>query len=400
MTAEAGINLGAHPDFRVQPLAEAGARVLQGAPVARDRRRPERVITAPMTGHVAELTTGPGQRLGSLVFYAEEGNAERHIYDVRSANAELEAAEGSAALRALLQDAGLWMRLRARPFGAVPASQASPVAIFVMALDTRPFAPDPRLVLDGDDARRLALGLRALCRLFDGPIHFCQDRGPDIVQPSERIRIDKIGPLHPAGSPGFCIHRRRPTSVGREVWSIDAEDVAAIGHVLTEGTLPATRLVSLAGPGMREPRLVRCQPGADLRELCYAHMRPGQNHILSGSLIDGREARWLGFADRQASVVMRRDAKPARNWLEAALRRAAQPEPLIPTMALEQALGDYAPGVALLRALSVGDDETVAELGGLSFLEEDLALVDYVTAANPRFAELLRASLDRMEANL
>lgn len=399
LTAEAGINLGLRSDFRADPLVNIGDQVLQGAPVLRDRRRPECVVTAPMTARIAEQDIGARRRLQSLVFHAEDGNDERHLYDVHAANAEIEAGKESAALRSLLQQAGLWMRLRSRPFGVVPAPAASPAAIFVMAVDTRPQAPDPRLALGHGHAAHLALGLRALGQLLEGWIHFCQDRGDDIVAASDRIRIEKVGSLHPSGSAGFCIHRSFPARLTRHVWSIEAEDVVAIGHLLAEGSLPATRLISLAGPGMREARLVRCQPGADLRALCHAHMRPGENTILSGALLDGEVARWLNLWDRQASVIVRKDARPQRNWLEAALRRASGPEPVIPTAALEQALGGYAPGMALLRALSVGDDEAVADLGGLSLLEEDLALADYVTSANPRFADLLRASLDRIEAN-
>src|SRR5690606_1104755 len=107
---------------------------------------------------------------------------------------------------------------------------------------------------------------------------------------------------------------------------------------------------------------VRCQPGADLRQLCYAHMTPGQRTILSGSALDGREARWLGFRDRQVTVLERREQGPKRHWLRAALRRAGRPEPVIPTTTLQQALGAPMPGMALLRALSVGDDEAAVEL--------------------------------------
>ena len=127
--------------------------------------------------------------------------------------------------------------------------------------------------------------------------------------------------------------------------------------------------------------------------------RPGPRTILSVSALDGREARWRGGRARQMTVLKRPGTTARRHWLHSALRGAAPAEPLIATAAVEQAMGGGMPGMALLRALSVGDDEAAAELGALSLLEEDMALVDYVTAASPRFANLLRASLDRVEAN-
>ncbi|SCY97403.1 Na+-transporting NADH:ubiquinone oxidoreductase subunit A [Microvirga guangxiensis] len=399
ITAEAGLNLGSQIDFRAEPLVKAGDHVAQGAPILRDRRRHECIITAPMAGRVAELEMGAGRRLASLVLYAEDRD-DRHAYEVGAASDEIACGEGSAALRRLLQEAGLWMRFRSRPFGRVPAPETIPATIFVMAVDTRPLAPDPRVALTGENAEWLQLGLRALARLCNGQIQFCQDRGPDIISPNERVRIRRVGALHPAGLAGFCIHQSFPARPDRQIWDIDAEDVAAIGELLSERRLPATRLVSVAGPGMRETLLVRCQPGADLRDLAYAHMSPGQQAILSGSVLEGQESRWLGYRDRQVTVISRPSGGRPRHWLETALRQASHPKPIIATAAVEQALGGYIPAMALLRALAVGDDEAVAELGGLSLLEEDLALVDYITSAKPRFSELLRASLDRIEANL
>ena len=47
-----------------------------------------------------------------------------------------------------------------------------------------------------------------------------------------------------------------------------------------------------------------------------------------------------------------------------------------------------------LRALAAGDSETFARLGGLSLLEEDVALADYVTRAKPGIRAMLAAMLD------
>lgn len=397
ITAEAGLNLDPLIDMRMEPLVQAGDTVGLGTPILKDRRHPEWVVTAPMGGRVAQLELGAGRRQANLLIHHDD-KVKPHQFDVRAARSERERGQVGAALRELLQASGMWMRFRSRPFGRVPVANAVPAVIVVIAVDTRPLAPDPRLALEGEAMDHLKLGLQALAALFDGPIRFCQDEGPAIVEESDRVRIARAGPLHPAGLPGSFIRRDfRPGQVPN-ILEIAAEDVVGIGHLLSEGCLQATRLVSVAGPGLRETRLVRCQAGADLRELCYAHMTPGPRTILSGSVLEGREARWLGWRDRQVTVLERHDAHPQPHWLEGALRRASRPEPIIPTSAVEHALGGPMPGMALLRALAIGDDEAAAELGALAMLEEDLALVDYVTAASPRFTDLLRACLDRIEA--
>ena len=397
ITTEAGLNLDPLIDMRIEALVQPGDTVALGMPVLKDRRRPELLVTAPMGGRVAQLVLGAGRRQANLLIQHDE-KVPPHQLDVRDARGQCERGSGGTALRHLLQASGMWLRFRSRPFGRVPAGDTVPALIMVIAVDTRPLAPDPRLALAGEALDHLKLGLRALATLFHGPIRFCQDDGPSIVEESDRIRIARAGPLHPAGLAGSFIRRDIRSEQNLNIWEISAEDVAGIGHLLSEGLLPATRLVSVAGPGLRETRLVRCQPGADLRELCHAQMKPGPHTILSGSALDGREARWLGWRARQVTVLERPDTQTQPNWLESALRRASRPEPVIATSAVEHALGGAMPGMALLRALAIGDDETAAELGALSLLEEDMALVDYVTAASPRFTDLLRACLDRIEA--
>lgn len=397
ITVEGGLNLDPLIVMRMEALVQPGDRVALGTPILKDRRNSGWIVTAPMGGRVAQLELGTGRRQANLLIH-HDNKVKPHQFDVRAAHSECEGGNGGTALRELLQASGMWMRFRSRPFGRVPVADAVPAMIVVIAVDTRPLAPDPRLAIEGVAVEQLALGLKALATLFDGPIRFCQDQGPAIVEESDRVRIARAGALHPAGLAGSFIRRDLRPGQEPNIWEITAEDVSGIGFLLSEGSLPMTRLISVAGPGLRETRLVRCQAGADLRELCYPHMSPGPRTILSGSVLEGREARWLGWRDRQVTVLKRPETHLQPHWLEGALRRASRPEPVIATSAVEHALGGAMPGMALLRALAIGDDEAAAELGALALLEEDLALVDYVTAASPRFTDLLRACLDRIEA--
>lgn len=384
LTDEAALTAPQGIDFRVEALATEGDMVAQGAPILQSRRDPRIVLTAPMTGRVARIELGPGRRLSRLVIFREGDAADRHRYQPGD-------------LRALLLQSGLWTAFRSRPYGGFPAPDETPSAIFIMALDTRPFAPDPRLALK-DREEDFARGLAALERLTDGPLHLVQDRGPDLARPSLRLHLRRAGPLHPQGLAGGHIHHLHPAHASRRIWDIAAEDVAGIGALLASGHVPQTRLVSVAGPALRAARLVRCQPGADLRALAHGLITPGHRMILSGSAIDGREAQFLAHRDRQATVLPRRPKDPDPHWFRGALSRASRPVPLIPTAALERAMFPGLPVMPLLRALSSGDAETVERLGGLSLLEEDLSLADYVTAANPRLTDIFRALLNRMEA--
>lgn len=393
ITEEAALTAQLKDDFRVEPLVEEGALVAQGAPVLASRRNPAFQITAPMPGRVASIRLGPGHRLSSILFF-HEPDAGRHTWDTAGA----ESADRPGALRDLLLGSGLWRAFRSRPFGRVPLPGDTPAAIFVMGLDTRPLAPSPRVAVAGQE-EALARGLAALTRLTEGPVFLCLDRGAPLVDAGalpDRVTRVTVPRTHPHGLAGPQIHRHRPAATDKPVWDVPLEDVAAIGTLLETGLLAETRLVSVAGPALREARTLRCQPGADLRQLCHGLVRPGPHEVWTGSALDGREAHWLGGRDRQATVIETPHRPDRPHWFQAALARASRPKPLIPTAALDQALGGALPVMPFLRALAAGDSETFARLGGLSLLEEDVALADYVTRAEPAVRALLAAMLDRV----
>ncbi|MBU1174413.1 MAG: Na(+)-translocating NADH-quinone reductase subunit A [Alphaproteobacteria bacterium] len=394
ITEEAGLTATWDEDFRVEALVAEGDRVAQGAPVLRSRRYPEIVVTAPMAARVAKIGLNAGRRLSRIVFYGES-DAGRHEFDTNVAKR----LDDSAAVRLALQQSGLWRHFRSRPFGQEPRPDESPMAIVVMARDTRPAAPDPRLALAGRESE-FERGLRALLTLGDGPVYVCQAGAADLVDAKgfdARLRIVRNGGRHPWGLAGFQIHQIHPAAPGKPVWDLHAEDVAGIGAYLETGLVPETRLISVTGSALRQQRHVRCQPGADLRGLSHGFVKPGRHTILSGSALDGHEARWLGLRHRQATVISGDAGGQRRHWFLSALRGASRPLPIIPTAALDHAMGGALPAAAFLRALSAGDTETAVKLGALSFLAEDMALVDYVTGAEPRFSEVLSAVLERIE---
>lgn len=395
ITEEAAVTARPKDDFRVEPLVAEGDIVAQGAPVLESRRHLAIKVTAPMPGRVAAIRLGPGHRLSSILFFHEPG-AGRHTFDAKLANR----GDDPGALHDILLTSGLWRLFRSRPFGRVPLPTERPAAIFVMALDSRPLAADPRRAVEGRE-EDVGRGLTALARLTDGPVFLCQDRGGAMLGAdagSDRLRIVKTRPDHPFGLAGFQIHRHRPATTAQPVWDIHIEDVAAIGTLLATGLVPETRLVSVAGPALRDARMLRCQPGADLRQLSHGLVKPGPYEILSGSALDGREAHWLQERDRQVTVLDAPHRSARRHWFQTALARASRPKPLVATAALEQAFGGAVPAMPFLRALASGDAETFARLGGLSFLEEDVALVDYITRAEPNIQALLGAMLDTIAA--
>lgn len=387
LTVEAAVQPLPGESPRVELLVDEGVQVAQGQPLLRLKSAFEVALAAPMAARIARIELLPGRRLSHLLLYHESGGG-RHCFDSKGADAD------ENRLRALLQESGLWRMLRSRPFGRMPAPHERPASILVMAADTRPGAPDPVRAVAGRE-EDLARGLAALERLTDGPLFFAGPSGTTAPAPA---RLITTGRHHPQGLAGHVLHRHAPARPEAPVWDLMAEDAADIGALLGTGLLPETRLVSITGAALRAPRLLRCQPGADLRGLTQTLVSPGPHELLSGSALDGRSAHWLGQRDRQVSVLPRPERRTGRHWFGDALKRAARHAPIIPTAALDQALGGDLPAAALVRALASGDTESFARLDGLTLLEEDMALADYATGSGNRLALQLRALLDRIAA--
>lgn len=386
LTVKAAVTPAHGEELRVDLLVDEDAMVAQGQPLLRLRATPGISLVAPMAARVARIELNPGHKLSQIVLFHESGG-DRH---------EFHSADGREGLRRLLQGSGLWRAFRSRPFGRMPRAEETPAAIFVMLADSRPGAPAPLQAIAGREEDFLR-GLDALARLTDAPCFLCapKDRPCPTGIPAHVKRL-YIARTHPQGLAGLAIHRHFPARIEAPVWDIHAEDITDLGGLLATGHLPETRLVAITGNALREQRLVRCQQGADLRGLSQPLLRPGPHDLLSGSMLDGRAAHWLAPRDRQLTVLTRETTPKRQHWFGAALERAARHAPIIPTMALDQAFGGALPPAALVRCLACADSESFVRLGGLSLVEEDLALADYVTGARPRLANQLRAMLNRI----
>jgi len=377
---------------RVSPEVESDGLIAQGAPIARLRSTPEIHLVAPMPARVARVELAPGHRLSQIVlFFERSGDVLRH---------ELSNANDVAGLRSLLQCAGAWPWLQRRPIGGIPDPSERPAGMVVMAIDTRPQAPDPRIALQGRETD-FERGLCALARLTDGPVLVCQQRGDRLFDEDlagGRVRAVESMLRHPQGLAGICIHAHLPAQIDAPVWDVHAEDVANIGELITTGELPTRRVVGIGGPALRQGRMLSVQFGADIRALIKPLALPGEHVALSGSPLGGHPARWLGLRDRQVALLPGVTPGRSGHWLLEALTRSGTPSPVIPSAALDQSFGGILPVMSFVRALSSGDDETLIQLGALSLLEEDTALADYVLGGEAHLSRLLRASLERIKS--
>jgi Na+-transporting NADH:ubiquinone oxidoreductase subunit A len=413
-------HIGLKPSLLVQP----GDLVRLGQALFEDKTRPGVRHTAPAAGTVLAVHRGERRAFQSLVIRVEgdEGPAAQHAFASYRGSAPESLSGGD--VRALLLESGLWTALRTRPFSRVPAADASPRALFITAMDTRPHAPSVQVVLATrrDDFHA---GVTCLAKLTRGPTYVCvaADSTLELSAATGATRVAFDGP-HPAGLAGTHIHFLSPVDLERTVWHIGYQDVVAIGRLFTSGRLDVERVIALAGPSVQRPRLVRTRLGASIDELVQGEIAPGTQRVISGSVLDGRIAQgealgYLGRHHLQVSVLAEAAERELFGWImpgfdkfsiwgvvAGAFTGRAQAlntttnggaRAMVPIGSFERVMPLDLMPTFLLRALLMGNDERAEALGALELDEDDLALCTFVCPGKAEYGPLLRAALSRIE---
>lgn len=86
------------------------------------------------------------------------------------------------------------------------------------------------------------------------------------------------------------MHFLYPVNAENVAWSINYQDVIAFGKLFLTGELYTDRVISLAGPVVNNPRLVRTVMGASLDDLTDSELMPGEVRVISGSVLTGTHA--------------------------------------------------------------------------------------------------------------
>ncbi len=421
--------VGMKPTFHVA----VGDTVRMGQVLFEDKKNPGAKFTAPCCGTVSAIVRGEKRAFREIVL---ERNPDGIALDFRDRVPRNLADAPTQEVMELLVDSGLWTALRARPFSRIPSPQMLPHSLFVTAIDTHPLAADPVLIIK-ERTEDFVQGLRVLSKICGEKLFLCIGLNDfwnlfrDALPVSDLPNLEMVaftGP-HPAGLPGTHLHFLDPVGNGKTNWHIGYQDVIAMGKLFTTGELDNSRVISLAGPKVKNPRLIRTRLGVCLKGLTHGELiEDGKpNRIVSGSVLGGRlavsdavdESEWLrglGRYHNQVSVVEEMPAPKVLDWalpgfnkfsvsrlvassfLPRTLKNIDTSEKgghraIFPVAEFDKIMPlDILP-VFLCRALEIGDLEQSEALGALELDEEDLALCTFVDPGKNDFGANLRAML-------
>ena len=410
-----------YPGMKPTMEVRQGDRVKAGQLIFTDNKTPGVKFTAPASGTVVSVSRGDKRVFESLVIEVDP-EAESETF-VAYPSEQLRTLERHSVVENLV-DSGEWTAIRTRPYSKVPQPDSpAPDALFITASDTRPLCADPALFINEHPEAFLA-GIDALARLTEGKVYLCSNAGASLpITDNPQVQSEQFSGPHPAGNAGTHIHFLHPVHTNRNVWYVGYQDVIAIGYLFTSGKQFFDRVISLAGPEVIRPRLVRTRLGASIDDLSAGELSDGNNRVISDSVLDGRKASgataYLGRFHNQVSVIHEGTERellefvmPGANkfsltrlYLGAFGNRKfnmststeGSTRSIIPIGSYEQVMPlDILP-TQLLRALVVSDFDASVELGVLELDEEDIALCTYACPGKYEYGPYLRQMLTRIE---
>lgn len=419
------------PGMKAAMRVKEGDVVKRGQILFEDRKAQGVLHTAPGAGRVIGVNRGAKRALQSVVIDLSDGERilrpdEAEFQTFSSYSGADPRTLSADQIRSLLIESGQWTCFRTRPFSKAPAADAKPHSIFVTATDTNPLAPLPEVVIE---RRRedFDLGLSLVSRVTAGSTYLCvhaDSEIPDHVTAS--VQVERFKGPHPAGNAGMHIHLLDPVSSSKTVWTVGYQDVLAIGSLFSTGKLDIERIVSIAGPAVRDPVLVKTRLGASTDELAGSGNGDDQDiRLIAGSVLSGKAAKgevfgFLGRFHNQISALAEGTDRVFLGWLTPGFNAFSSapiylsrliknklfdfttttngsPRAMVPIGMYERIMPMDIQPTYLLRSLVVGDVEEAERLGALELDEEDLALCSFVCPGKTDYGPLLRKNLEIIE---
>ena len=412
-----------YPGLRPSMAVEAGDTVKKGQVLFEDKKNPGTCFTAPASGTVVAVNRGERRVFQSIVI--EVDASDKGVEFKKTPKEKLTDLTSKEVIEELVQS-GMWTAFRARPFDKIPTVNSLPHSIFVTAMDTDPCAADAKVVID-KEAEAFVNGLMVLSRIGDFNVYVCKDdRSLPTCNASNVKEEVFVGP-HPAGLPGTHIHFIDPVSEEKTVWHIGYQDVIAIGHLFVEGEYYNKRVISIAGPMAKNPRLVETLQGASVAELTATdEIIESQSgvRVIAGSVLWGNKAvgpfAYLGRYHRQIALIEEGIANEFLGWVTPGFKRHSvttayassliKPaayaintalnggvRSMVPIGTYERVLPLDMEPTMLLRAIEINDVDQAKLLGILELAEEDLALCTYACPVKTDYGRLIRRSLTKIE---
>jgi len=391
-------------------LVKENDEVKVGEKLFEDKKNPGIFFTAPAGGLIKSINRGDKRKFLSIEIEISQ-NEEFIDFDMGSSQDEI---------KNTLINSGLWNVFRTRPFNRTPNISSSPEALFINCCDTNPLSVDPYEIIN-IEKNSFDKGLETIKQLFDCDIHLTYQNN-NFDNTLSGINYHQFTGPHPAGLVGTHISKIHPVNLNSKVWTANFQDIISIGYLKINKKIKTTKIISLGGPAVFEPSLIKVRYGSNLDEITAGKIEDN-SRVISGSVLHGHESegvmKYLGYYDSQVSVIPDEVNEIFLNWLmpgsslhsklNVFISSFIKPKKyifntsigggnraIVPISSYEEVVPMDILVTQLLKSLVVSDIEMAIDLGMLELVPEDLSLCSYVCPSKYDYSSILMDNLNKL----
>lgn len=398
-------------------LVKGGEKVKAGSPLFFDKYQPELMFTSPVSGTVNEVVRGERRRVLEVTIKPDDTVEYEQFTKANPKDLDKEKVKEN------ILKSGLWASIRQRPYGIIAKANSSPKSIFISGFDSAPLSPDYELSLK-DQLENLQTGIDALSKLSDGKVNLSlhSEKNKGLFNKLKNVSIYEFSGPHPAGNVGTQINKIDPINKGDIVWTVNIQDVAAIGKLFNQGIYDATKIIALTGSEVLNPKYYKTIAGVQMSHLLKDNVSDIDKRIISGNVLTGEKVdvnNFLGYYDSQVTVIPEGNQPEFMAWGAPGLDKYSltrtffswlQPNkeytintnmhggerPFIVTGEMEKVFPLDIYPMQLLKAIIIEDIDLMEQLGIYEVVEEDFALCEFVNTSKIEIQKTVRNGLNLM----
>ena len=305
------------PHVKPRLLVAEGDVIKGGAPLFEDKRNPVVVYPSPGGGVVSRITFGPKRRIDEVVITLDAEEPWERFEAISPRRID---STDPDTLRHMLLKGGCWPLLRELPFRDHPNPSSRPVHIIVTLGWAGGHQALPAVGLQGEE-QAFQQGLAILGR-FSSSVHVIapKESGP-LPEAIEKSITARVGGGYPAGDPGHYLYTIRKEAGENRSWYIEAQDLVALSHFVTEGCFYPRRVFSVGGGASTVCGHVESRVGAPVS--CLEPLGPRRRQI-GGSLFSGLflpSTGYMNFFDKGLTLLPVGDEEDFFGFLRAGYTR-------------------------------------------------------------------------------
>ena len=401
-------------------LVKVGDKVKAGTPLFFDKNNTRVLYCSPVSGTVSAVNRGEKRKILNVTVAAdkEQVSEEFAVLDLKKASRE-------DVIETLLKS-GLWTTILQRPYGIVANPADQPKAVFVSAFDSAPLAPNMNYVLKGEQ-QNLQKGMEVLAKLAGGNVNLSVRAKAEGEMPAlKNVTLHTFEGKHPVGNVGVQIHNIDPISKGEIVWTVNIQDVAAIGRLFATGKVDMHKVVALTGSEVEKPQYYRIISGAPIASIVAGQIKKQAEgdsvRIISGNVLTGKKVSEDGFITATASqitIIPEGDKNEMFGWISPRTHKFSVSRSYfswlcpkkqykldtnlnggVRAFVVTGLFEEYLPmdiyPMYLFKAIMANDIDKMENLGIYEIVEEDVALCEFVDPSKTEIQQLVRDGINLM----